>query len=119
MKEKLIEILSKFGYPVFLQGSLNPNIPYPDSFFTFWVFQADEITHYNNNPVCCDWGFWVYFYSNDPVKVETVPLLAKTDLRANGFVFEGKPVDAKSDIETHTGTRLTCYYKEVYTNDSN
>lgn len=116
MKQKLIEILSQFGFPVFLQGSLNPKEPYPDSFFTFWVFDAPETAHYNNAANACDWGFWVYFYSNDPEKVETVTLVAKATLRANGFVFEGKPVDVKSDVETHTGCQMTCYYKEVYSN---
>lgn len=115
MKEKLISILATFGFPVALQGSLNPEEQYPDSFFTFWVFQADETAHYNNQPVSCDWGFWVYFYSNDPRLVETVPNQAKAALRQAGFVFEGKAIDANSDHDTHTGAMLTCYVKEVYT----
>lgn len=116
MKQKLIDLLSDFGFPVFLQGSLNPDEAYPESFFTFWVFEAPESAHYNNNPNSCDWGFWIYFYSSDPKLVETVPLQAKASLRTNGFVFEGKPVDAETDVETHTGVQMTCYFKEVYNN---
>ena len=114
MKQRLIDILSILGYPVFLQGSLNPNENYPDSFFTYWVFQAPETSHYDNQPSGCDWGFWIYFYSNDPKLVMDEPLRAKMLLRADGFVFEGKAIDANSDVETHTGSMLTCYYKEVY-----
>lgn len=116
MKKKLIDTLKSFGFPVYLQGSLNPDEKYPDSFFTFWVFDAPESAHYNNSANSCDWGFWIYFYSNDPELVETIPLKAKAALVALGFVFEGKPIDANSDIETHTGSMLTCYYKEVYNN---
>ena len=116
MKQKLIDILSEFGFPVYLQGSLNPKADYPDSFFTYWVFDAPESARYNNSEYSCDWGFWIYFYSNDPQLVETVPLQAKNSLRKNGFVFEGKPVDTESGIESHTGCQLTCYFKEVYSN---
>ena len=114
MKEKLITLLSSFGYPVSLQGTLNPKKNYPDSFFTYWVFQAPENSHYDNNPVSCDWGFWIYFYSNDPKLVESIPLKAKILLKQNGFVFEGKPVDANSDYDTHTGVMLISFIKEIY-----
>lgn len=114
MKQKLIEILSSFGYPVFLQGSLNKDAAYPNSFFTFWVPDAPESAHYDNRPNVCNWEFWVFFYSNDPQLVETIPLQAKKKLFDAGFVFEGKPVDSDSGVETHTGCQLTCYFKEVY-----
>lgn len=116
MKQTLIDVLAAFNFPVFLQGSLNPEDSYPDSFFTFWVFEAPETSHYDNIAISCDWGFWVYFYSNDPELVETISLAAKRELQAVGFVFEGKPIDANSDVATHTGCMLTCYIKEVYSN---
>lgn len=114
MKNKFIEILESLGYPVYLQGSINENEEYPESFFTYWVFQADENSHYDNGPVSCDWGFWLYFYSAKPALVESVPLEAKSKLQAAGFAFAGKPVDAESDEPTHTGCMMTCYIKEVY-----
>ena len=114
MKEKLITLLLSFGYPVFLQGTLNPKENYPDSFFTYWVFEAPENSHYDNNPVSCDWGFWIYFYSNDPKLVESIPLSAKDLLSQNGFVFTGKPVDANSGCNTHTGVMLISFIKEIY-----
>lgn len=114
MKGLFIETLERLGYPVFLQGSLNSAADYPESFFTFWVFQADEESHYDNSPKACSWGFWLYFYSSEPLLVQSVPLQAKELLKAEGFVFEGKPTDADSDVQTHTGCMLTCYIVEDY-----
>lgn len=117
MKGLFLNTLEQLGYPVFLQGSLNSSEEYPDSFFTFWVFQADEESHYNNKPKSCNWGFWIYFYSTDPLLVQNVPLLAKENLKAEGFVFTGKPIDAASDVASHTGSMLTCYIIEDYKGD--
>lgn len=117
MKGLLVQTLEDLGYPVFLQGSLNSADDYPESFFTFWVFQADEESHYNNMPASCSWGFWIYFYSTDPLLVQNVPLLAKKNLKEEGFVFEGKPIDADTDVNTHTGCMLTCYILEKYKED--
>ena len=47
-KKKLIEILETMGYPAYLQGSMSEDDEYPESFFTFWNFDTEEIRHYNN-----------------------------------------------------------------------
>ena len=36
------------GYPAYLQGSMSEYDEYPESFFTFWNFDTEEIRHYNN-----------------------------------------------------------------------
>lgn len=41
MEDLLIETLGKLGYPVMLQGSLLPEQPYPEHFFTFWNNASD------------------------------------------------------------------------------
>ena len=63
MREKLINLLESFGYPVHLQGSLLSVDDYPDSFFTFWNFQNDGDLFYDNESHASDFGYWIYFYS--------------------------------------------------------
>lgn len=109
MKQTLIELLSGLGYPVFLQGSLNPSEPYPDSFFTFWNFNNDDTAFYDNDTHREVWGFWVYFYSISPALVESVPEQARQILKNNGFILQGKATDISVDRPTHTGAMFTTY----------
>ena len=60
------------GYPAYLQGSMSEYDEYPESFFTFWNFDTEEIRHYNNKATFISYGFWVYFYSVNPALVENV-----------------------------------------------
>ena len=76
MKDKLITALSTLKYPVYLQGSLAPNEPYPDAFFTFWNNTTFDHADYDNGPVAWVWSFDVNFYARDPALVNSVPLLA-------------------------------------------
>jgi hypothetical protein len=48
MEDLLIETLEAFGYPVILQGSLLPDEPYPDHFFTFWNNDSFGNSYYDN-----------------------------------------------------------------------
>lgn len=114
MKKKLIRILEEFGYPVFLQGTLNSEEDYPAAFFTFWNFSTPENKKYDNKANGAKWGFWIEFYSNNPIKVEKIPLEAKKKLEKAGFEFDGKPCDITSVAKTYTGARLTAYILENY-----
>lgn len=114
MKSELINILESMGFPVYLQGSLNDDEDYPVSFFTFWNFETPEDLHYNNKASRAVWGFWVYFYSEDPSLVDTKLDEAKKKLEEAGWIFEGKGQDVASDEPTHTGRMLTCYKIENY-----
>ena len=109
MKQTLIELLSGLGYPVFLQGSLNPSDPYPDSFFTFWNFNNDDTAFYDNDTHREVWGFWVYFYSISPALVESIPEQVRQILKNNGFILQGKATDISVDRPTHTGAMFTTY----------
>lgn len=119
MKEQLISLLETLGFPVYLQGSLAAPEDYPDSFFTFWCFAAPESQHYDNDANRCVFGFWVYFYSTDPVQVLTCSGQARQLLKANGFVSDGKPVDVRVDTPTHTGAMFTVYGVEQYSKEEN
>lgn len=119
MKEQLIELLETFNFPVFLQGSLNPNEQYPDSFFTFWNFDAPEAAFYDDNAGRAVWGFWIYFYSTDPEKVETMPENARQLLKSNDWILQGKANDISVDRPTHTGAFFTAYKFENYESEVN
>lgn len=114
MIQKLLNAIDSLGFPAYLQGSLAETDKYPESFFTFWNFQSEETKTFDNKPVACDWGYWLYFYSTDPILVESVPLQAKELLKAEGFEVWGKGEDVNSDVITHTGRMITIYYHEQY-----
>lgn len=110
MKDELIKILEQFNYPVYLQGSLNENDKYDPSFFTFFNFESPEDVHYSNQAARTVWGFWIYFYSDDPGLVDTELLKAKTALKNNGWIVDGRGEDVASDVSTHTGRMITAQY---------
>ena len=114
IKNDLVVLLETFGYPVFLQGSLNPDEQYPDSFFTFWNFDTPETAFYDDAANRAVWGFWIYFYSVDPVLVEQVPEQARQALKQNGYILQGKPSDVSVDRATHSGVMFTAYIFENY-----
>ena len=112
MKELLIELLSTFGYPVFLQGTLSPETPYPDDFFTFWNRDTEGAVYYDNDDHATEWEFDVNFYSNNPVNVNTKLDSAVQLLKSHGFIISGKGRDVASDEITHTGRGVTAYFLE-------
>lgn len=118
MKSELIALLESFGFPVFLQGSLNSEEDYPDSFFTFWNPENPEHTFYDNHANSCVWEFWIYFYSVNPVKAEAIPEQARKLLKSHGWTVGGKPTDIKVDKITHTGAFFTASHIERYKKES-
>ena len=113
MKEKLLEILNGFGYPVFLQGTMNADQAYPETFITFWVAAVDDGSHYDDRPSSFAWEIDVYFYSADPSLTNTKPDEIRKALRAAGFIPDGKGWDTPSDEPTHTGWAQTFRYIEI------
>ena len=113
MKQKLVDILEKHcPSNVYLQGTMNPEKEYPAEFLTFWTTATYNRSHYDNAVVSIDWQFFVVYYSDDPLKVNTKPLEIAADLRAAGFVQQGKGRDILSDEATHTGWAIDFTYTE-------
>ena len=103
MKQKLITALQSFGYPVYLQGTMNPEETYPNTFITFFTDSTDDGAHFDNKTNSVDWSFSVILYSNDPVTVNTKHNEIRAALKAAGFIPQGKGNDILSDEPTHTG----------------
>lgn len=110
MVDKLIGTLESKGYPVFLQGSLLPDQPYPDSFFTYWNDDTTGQSFYDNNENRIDWSYSVNFYSTDPNKVNSMLLEIKPLLKEAGFIVTGAGYSVMSDELTHTGRGVSVRY---------
>lgn len=106
MKNKLIAALEKYGFPVMLQGTLNPAEEYPETFITFWTDNTSGGAHFDNVTTAYDWAFSIILYSSSPEIVNTLPATMRADLTAAGFIPQGKGFDIPSDNPTHTGWAL-------------
>ena len=107
MEKKLVEIMEQTGYPVYLQGSLLPEEPYPESFFTYWNDTSDGDSFYDDDERSIVWD------STDPLLIQTQLDAVKDLLKKEGFVVSGKGHSLASDKKTHTGRGLDVSYKEV------
>lgn len=103
MKQKLLDVLNSFGYPVYLQGTLGEDEKYPDTFITFWTESTDDNAHYNNGTHSVDWYFTVILYSSSAKIVNELPQEIRKALKGAGFIPQGKGHDVPSDEVTHTG----------------
>lgn len=112
MKEKLYNLLITFGYPVFVQGTLNADDPYPNSFITYWINDVSDGEHYDNDTISYVWDFSIMFYSNEPTLVNSIPEKIRLLLKDNGFIPQGKGQDIPSDEKTHTGWAQDYLYLE-------
>lgn len=112
VKQTFIDVLESFGYSVFLQGSLQEDDAYPESFFTFWNNYTEDAAFYDNQETRTFWDFDLNFYSSNPALVNSQLLEAKKLLKQNGFVVQGKGYDVLSDEETHTGRGINVTYIE-------
>ena len=112
MEDLLISTLGVLGYPVKLQGSLLPDEPYPNSFFTFWNDSADGSSFYSNTEGAILWAYSLNFYSVDTLLVSSKLMEAKALLQGVGFTVSGAGYDIASDEPTHTGRGITVLYRQ-------
>ena len=110
MKSELISLLESFKYPMFLQGSLAKDEPYPPTFFTFWNNSSADRAHYDNDSVESVWAFTVNLYSSDPSIVNTLLIDVRSLLKSNGWIVSGRGYDVPSDEPTHTGRAIDVLY---------
>lgn len=112
MEDLLIQLLETFKLPVYRQGSIGKNEPYPNAFFTFWNGNTPDGSHYDNKPLSYVGVFMVNYYSTDPTDTYTTLEQARSLLKQNGFKVDGLGYDAPSDEETHTGRGFEAIYQQ-------
>ena len=110
MEDLLIEILEGFGYPVKLQGSLLPDEPYPEHFFTFWNNASYGESFYDNDEKSTVFDYDVNFYSTNPEWVYTKLREAIVSLKKAGFIVSGDGHSVPSDEPTHDGRGINVLF---------
>lgn len=113
MIEKLIGLLEKYSYPVILHGSMAKDEPYPENFITFQITGSPEQDFFDGNPYGTQWRFMVAFYTSNPELLSTMPKQIYTDLKAAGWIPQGKGYITPSDEPTHTGWVNEYHFLEV------
>ena len=113
MKSLLIETLNKLDYPVYLQGTINANEAYPESFITFMTVYSQDAANYDDDTRAVQWRFQVAFYSAAPKLIESVPHEIQNALKAAGFIPLGRGRDILSDVPSHTGWVQDYYALEM------
>ncbi len=103
MKLRLFNVLSTFDFPVFLQGTISENEPYPESFITFFTEDTEDRNFFDNEVNSIDWTFSVIFYTSEPNRMSYIPRLIIETLKMEGFIPQGRGRDIPSDVPTHTG----------------
>lgn len=112
MEDLLIDTLATFGLPVILQGSMSPEEQYPESFFTYWENEGDDLAHYDNETTAEKYNYDVNFYSSNPELVYTMLRKAKEKLESNNFLIRGNGHSVLSDEKTHIGRGMTVLYRK-------
>ena len=103
IKETLLSALEPLNYPCYQQGTIAPEMEYPESFITFEITDSEDQAHFDNMPNLTAWNIAVIFYSIDPALVMSEGRRIYNTLKAAGFIPQGKGADILSDEPTHTG----------------
>lgn len=112
MKDRLIELLETFGYPVLQQGSMSDEEEYPMTFITYWNNETPQGMFYDNRSHKTDWDFDVNIYTCDVLKLDDKLNEIIDLLQANGFVVDSNGYDVMSDEKTHVGRGVNVIYAE-------
>lgn len=113
VEDALIAVLETFSYPVYRQGSLTEDQPYPETFFTYWNVSSGDHAHYDDESYGTAWDFDVNVYSVDAALTYSLLLEARAALKSAGWIVPGKGYDVPTDEPTHTGRGMSALYLEI------
>ena len=112
VENALIVVLKSFNYPVFRQGSLAEDEPYPPTFVTWWNRSEEGVSFYDNKTTRVSYVYDVNVYSTDVETSYSLLREIRAALKASGWVMQDRGHDIASDEITHTGRGMTILYNE-------
>lgn len=110
MIELLITALEALGYPVFKQGTLEPDSDYPDTLITYLIIDSFDAADFNNETAVTAFAVTVNHYSTDPRIVETLKNDIRNALKKAGFIPIGRGRDLISTENNFTAWTCDYYY---------
>lgn len=116
MEENLITLLETFKFPVYRQGSLAENEPYPDTFFTFWNNAEDGQAFYDDDNRAVAYDYDVNVYSADTATAYSTLRDALSLLKQNGWTITDNGHDMPSGRITHIGRGGSVGYLQTENN---
>lgn len=115
VKNELINLLEDFcPNNVYLQGTLNPNVAYPNTFITFFINDSEFDAFYDNSANKVDFYGSVMIYSNDADTIANMLPYIIVGMKAFGFIPQGMGNDIPSDVDTHTGWAIDFIYRNNF-----
>lgn len=111
VKQRIIDLLETFGYPVSLQGSYEEGSKLPDSFFTFWNFETN-LKFIDNDIQATEYVYRVFFYSRDPLLTNSVLTNTRRLLMENNFHCSGD-YDIDSGEPSYTAREMEVRYLQI------
>lgn len=106
----IVPLLESFNLPVFIQGDMPEDMPYPDLFITYTWFSSSDLWRFDNKATATQYTCQVTVYGNAPNNIdETVEALTDLLLK-NGYSKSGGGRLIPSDEKTHLGWTNDYYY---------
>ena len=113
MEDELLTILESFKYPVFRQGSMDDDAPYPETFVTYRRIGSPDHAYYDNGVFGTNWDYSVYIYSSVVNNCYSLTESIRTALKNASWIVPSKGYDIQSDEDTHIGLGLDCYFLQT------
>jgi hypothetical protein len=92
-RERLLNALTPLGFEVYLQGSLAADQPLPATFITYFVLDGSDQRFYDSQATLSFPIIQLVLYATKLSVLNTLPDLVSTQLKAHGFVREGRGRD--------------------------
>lgn len=83
--KKVFDTLSPLGYEVAEKGTYQAGDTLPDTLVTYQVLEADDVRHYDNQPVGIQYAVQIDLYARDPAITQTADTVFRAVMQPAGF----------------------------------
>ena len=103
MIDVLLQTLEKTGFPVYLQGTIAQEKEYDESFITYQITDSPLQDFLDDDATGTQWEINVIFYTSRADLLYSAPADIFAQLKAAGFIPQGKGFNIPSDEPTCNG----------------